>query len=53
MAISAPISRIFIPVIDFDRAIAFYQRLLDEEGGWSIAEGSISLRSRNTQGDRE
>ncbi|HQZ94866.1 MAG TPA: VOC family protein [Pyrinomonadaceae bacterium] len=32
MASSASIFRIFIPVTDFDRAVAFYQRLLDEQG---------------------
>lgn len=32
MASSASIFRIFIPVTDFDRAIAFYQRLFADEG---------------------
>ena len=32
MANSASIFRIFIPVTDFDRAIAFYQRLFADEG---------------------
>ena len=32
MASSASVFRIFIPVTDFDQAIAFYQRLFDDEG---------------------